>query len=265
MSQRSQRTSTMARHENQYVREILHAPEPAPPIPARFFYTSPLAIDDPLSPLPPPVTGSTASFRHPPRPFSVYDNKQLDSEWLQLRKKLLKHSEEQSSEKAAVERSRPSSRSMRDAPDLSPADARRRGYTVPEARDITTKKGQSSRPTASYSYDDRIRDENKAASHQGPLSGSLRTMDPADMEIVLDHGATTGTPFIRAPSRRNVPRPLIHAHADSYNWAEDEDLAMPSPSNSKRDSKMEPKNTGPSAKVPVGVSRLHDVVMPDLQ
>lgn len=256
----------MALQENQYVREILHAPEPAPPIPVRFFYTSPLAIDDPLSPLPPPLTSSAGSSREPPRPFSVYDNQQLETEWLDLRKKLLKHNEEQSSEKAQQDRSRPSSGSVRNTPDLSAADARKRGYTLPEARDITNKKGQSSRAYGSYSYDERVRDEDKDKQNRGALSGSLRTLDPADLEVVLDQGATTGTPFVRAPSRRNIaPRPLIHAHTDSYDWAEDEGLTMPSPRNPKRDSKLEPKRTGPSAKVPVGVSRLHEVVMPDLQ
>ena len=69
-NKKSQRASTFARPENQYVREILHAPEPAPPITVRFFYTSPLAIDDPLSPLPPPVTGSGNLSKAPPRAFS---------------------------------------------------------------------------------------------------------------------------------------------------------------------------------------------------
>ncbi|OJD37740.1 ddhd domain-containing protein [Diplodia corticola] len=266
MSSRPKRTPTITLQENQYVREVLHAPEPAPPVPARFFYTSPLAIDDPLSPLPPPVTGSSAPHREPPRPFSVYDNLQLEQEWLDLRKKLLKHSEEQGSEKQQQQqdRSRPGS-SKKNALELSAQDARRRGYTIPEGREIINKRGQSSRPSGSYSWDDRTKDDDKDFRTQPTLSGSLRTLDPADLEVVLDHGATTGTPFVRAPSRRSVPRPLIQPHADSYNWADDDALAMPSPRSSKRDSKVEPKPSGPSAKVPVGVSRLHEVVMPGLQ
>lgn len=263
MSSRPKRTATIARQENQYVREILHAPEPAPPVPARFFYTSPLAIDDPLSPLPPPVTGSSAPHREPPRPFSVYDNHQLEREWLDLRKKLLKHSEEQSTEKQhqhQQDRSRPGS--AKNTLEMSVQDARRRGYTIPEGRDIAPKRGQSSRPSASYSYDDRTKDDDKDARIQPTLSGSLRTLDPADLE----EGSITGTPFVRAPSRRAIaPRPLIQPHADSYDWADDDGLAMPSPRSSKRDSKIEPKVSGPSARVPVGVSRLHEVVMPHLQ
>ncbi|KAB2577404.1 putative phospholipase [Lasiodiplodia theobromae] len=267
MSSRPKRTATIARQENQYVREILHAPEPAPPVPARFFYTSPLAIDDPLSPLPPPVTGSSAPHREPPRPFSVYDNHQLEREWLDLRKKLLKHSEEQGNEKQQQqqqqqqhERSRPGS--AKNTLEMSVQDARRRGYTIPEGRDIAPKRGQSSRPSGSYSYDDRTKDDDKDARFQPTLSGSLRTLDPADLE----EGSITGTPFVRAPSRRAIaPRPLIQPHADSYDWADDDGLAMPSPRSSKRDSKVEPKVSGPSARVPVGVSRLHEVVMPHLQ
>ncbi|EKG19369.1 DDHD domain-containing protein [Macrophomina phaseolina MS6] len=264
-SSRPQRTPTITLQENQYVREVLHAPEPAPPIPARFFYTSPLAIDDPLSPLPPPATASPAASRQPPRPFSIFDNRQLESEWLDLRKKILKHNEEHGGEKQQ-DPARPGSASVRNTPDLSPQDARKRGYTLPEGREIANKKGQSSRRYGSYSYDDRNPDVDKDPTTQTTLSGSLRTLDPAGLEIALDQGATTGTPFVRAPSRRNIAvRPLVHAHTDSYDWADDEGLTMHSPRNPKRDSKTEPKKTGPSAKVPVGVSRLHEVVMPDLQ
>lgn len=264
-SSRPQRTPTITLQENQYVREVLHAPEPAPPIPARFFYTSPLAIDDPLSPLPPPATASPAASRQPPRPFSIFDNRQLESEWLDLRKKILKHNEEHGGEKQQ-DPARPGSASVRNTPDLSPQDARKRGYTLPEGREIANKKGQSSRRYGSYSYDDRNPDVDKDPTTQTTLSGSLRTLDPAGLEIALDQGATTGTPFVRAPSRRNIAvRPLVHAHTDSYDWADDEGLTTHSPRNPKRDSKTEPKKTGPSAKVPVGVSRLHEVVMPDLQ
>src|SRR5438045_2789155 len=57
-----------------------------PPIlKAQFFYTSSLPIDDPLSPLPPPSSGTSAADpKHPPRPFSAYDNAALEEAWMGL-------------------------------------------------------------------------------------------------------------------------------------------------------------------------------------
>ncbi|KAL8725313.1 MAG: hypothetical protein Q9181_006458 [Wetmoreana brouardii] len=53
----------------------------APLIRAQFFYSSPLPIDDPLSPVPPPSNKPAAASRVPPRPFSVADNKALEEAW----------------------------------------------------------------------------------------------------------------------------------------------------------------------------------------
>ena len=48
---------------------------------AHFFYSSPLPIDDPLSPIPPPSNKPAATSRASPRPFSVADNKALEEAW----------------------------------------------------------------------------------------------------------------------------------------------------------------------------------------
>lgn len=265
-NKKSQRASTFARPENQYVREILHAPEPAPPITVRFFYTSPLAIDDPLSPLPPPVTGSGNLSKAPPRAFSEYDNRQLETAWLNLRKRLLKYNEEQGGEKNAVEPRLSSESQSQSGSDAGPPEPRRRGFTVPGAREDAARGGQSSR---SYgSYEDRGAGNSRDFSGQGGLSASLRTLDPADLDMFIDRASTTGTPFVRAPSRRSVPRPLSHAHTDSYDWDTAPKVSMSPRSDPRRESKSKPtkkKPAGPSAKVPVGISRLHEVVMPNLQ
>ena len=78
---------------------------------ARFFYTSPVPIDDPLSPLPPPANATNVPIRLPPKPFSQHDNTALEKAWLELRKKILKY-QEQRGEKSAhksEERARKSS------------------------------------------------------------------------------------------------------------------------------------------------------------
>jgi len=51
-----------------------------PSLRAGWFYTSPLPIDDPLSAVPPP--SGSESVKHPPRPFSLYDNSALEEAWL---------------------------------------------------------------------------------------------------------------------------------------------------------------------------------------
>ena len=59
---------------------------PPPKIRPQFFYLSSLPIDDPLTPVPPPTSGSSASqAKLPPRPFSVRDNIALEEAWQGLR------------------------------------------------------------------------------------------------------------------------------------------------------------------------------------
>lgn len=54
-----------------------------PPLKTQFFYSSPLPIDDPLTPVPAP-SGDGSSTKHPPRPFSTFDNNALEEAWLGL-------------------------------------------------------------------------------------------------------------------------------------------------------------------------------------
>ncbi|RPB24983.1 hypothetical protein L211DRAFT_747159, partial [Terfezia boudieri ATCC MYA-4762] len=48
-----------------------------------WFYTSPLPLDDPLSPLP-ITTSATSSIKHPPRPFSHHDTRALEKAYQSL-------------------------------------------------------------------------------------------------------------------------------------------------------------------------------------
>lgn len=101
------------------------------------------------------------------------------------------------------------------------------------------------------------------------LPASLHALDPADLPV--EEQTTTGNPFVRAPSRKDLAhskgrptqrpsRPMTQM-SDSYEW----DTGM-DPAASKKKAKvtvLEPSKpgTGPSAKIPVGVSRLHHVAM----
>lgn len=57
-----------------------------PPMRPQYFYCSSLPIDDPLSPVPPPPSGTVKPTRLPPRPFAVHDNRALEEAWLAFHK-----------------------------------------------------------------------------------------------------------------------------------------------------------------------------------
>ena len=261
----------MSSHTNQYIREVLHSTEAPAEIPVRYFYTSPLAIDDPLSPVPPPPTGTAAAKKHQPRPFSVYDNNAVNKAWLGLRKKILLHNEELGEKRDGLDAGTPTN------PAVARLKRRRAGSAPRESssshgRDIPLSRSNSN---GQYSRSAELFSSRRASSSGGSqgatLVQSMKALDPTQASPTTSH-ITTGTPFIRAPSRTNVARawkpalgeggsrPTIH-EADSYTW--DDDME-PAPSSGKdkgparRTSKPE---VGPSAKVPVGVSRLHHVVM----
>lgn len=258
---------TLSSRANQYVREILHNTEPPPAIPVRYFYTSPLAIDDPLSPVPPPPTASSTAKRVPPRPFSEYDNEAIQKSWHALRKKILKHNEE-FGEKDGTGRGTPTNPAVerlrrKRGGSASSVEASVQGRDIPGAESAA--RGQYS---SSAEMLDRKRPGSSGGSHGHSASGSLK----------YDHGSisplepsTTGTPFIRAPSRGNISkswrptppegshRPTIH-EVDSYRWDDDMEPAL-STAKDKAPAKAPKPKPGPSAKVPVGVSRLHHVVM----
>jgi hypothetical protein len=275
----------------QYAREMMQ--DPPPPLPVRYFYTSPLAIDDPLSPLPPPVTASTLSYKHPPRPFSAYDNTALDKAWLDVRRKKLKLGERGNNEKRRSREPTVSSGSGtgQDAKkgsitNTSAAESKRRSLVG----SIGTNSGHPSprqRPQRMPSNDllsATAKARNGSTDQragEGSVPSSLRMLDSADGSFPpLDTSTTTGNPFIRAPLRMEPTSAARSRSAslrpntqkiDSYNWGDDQSLKGADREIPSRDQSKAPEpsraqqDKGPSAKVPVGVSRLHEVVLPDLQ
>lgn len=266
----------MASATNRYIREVLHHHEPPPAATARFFYTSTLAIDDPLSPLPPPAAASTptAASRFPPHPFSEYDNDALDKAWHDLRRKILQYNEEQG------EKSKPLSDTT-----TSPVDPRKqekgkgRRNTLMVGRPASASDASTtSRQAASALNGLRPREIRPSVSigadGKSDLRATMNALDGPALPADAEAPDTTGNPFIRAPSRKHVPqmsssqhdnqasRPEPHA-IDSYSWdsraglrdLEETDTSQQKPKESK----------GPSAKIAVGISRLHHVTMPDLQ
>jgi hypothetical protein len=241
---------------NQYTRQVLHHTEPPPPVNARFFYTSPVPIDDPLSALPPPANATNVPVRLPPKPFSHHDNAALEEAWLELRKKILKYQEQRGEKSAhkAEDRARKSSQDSRDGKRPSVGKP-----ATPRARFPRTSLSQVDTPPDV---------ETDLDAFEGPSS--------VPEVAQLAENTTTGTPFIRAPSRKKLQdiavhdgsptkvdhpgRPRIRQH-DTYQWDDPTHLLerSPAPPTERKE------ETGPIDKVAVGASRLHQVAMPDLK
>ncbi|KAK4494696.1 hypothetical protein PRZ48_014052 [Zasmidium cellare] len=230
---------------NQYVRQVLHQPpDPPPPIHARFFYTSPIPIDDPLSPLPPPSGGESTWVKQPPKPFSEYDNAALDKAWGELRRKILKFNEERGEKEGSRE-----GRGRR-SEELGRGERRGSGS-----------KGSVAKVKAKHAASG-LREVDVPPEAEGVVMDAPE--NAAELGTSQD---TSGRPFTRLPSQKKVDsgsfsrssRPPIKTH-DTYEWEDPSHLAERSPAPEKR--KQVEKS--PTDKVAVGVSRLHQVEMPDL-
>jgi len=240
---------------NQYIRQVLHYTEPPPPIEARFFYASPLPIDDPLSPVPPPASGKVSSVQ-PPKPFSEYDNTALDEAWHELRRKILKYNEEQGEKSTLNESARARAGSGGGARGVRSGDGRRGSGSQPGAPRKPTARAAAS----SLSNVDR----------PPVLDVTATTPDVPHRAVeVADLPDTTGTPFIRAPSGKRLSglkrmddrstRPKAQTH-DTYTWDDTSHLVEHSPVPEK----PQPQDESPRSRVAVGVARLHQVEMPEL-
>ncbi|CAK1358307.1 putative phospholipase [Cercospora beticola] len=240
---------------NRYVRQHLHFQEPPPPVKARFFYTSSIPIDDPLSPLPPPTSSTTAASRQPPKPFSEYDNDALDRAWTDLRKKILVYNEERGEKIGSQEGSQ-----VRPRKGSNASGSQRRGSGSRPAEILRAKAGAHVPSGLSHV---------EGAGDEGPSSVPDSTHSATELASSLESN-TTGTPFARAPSRKKVdtlrksedrPSRPVAQHHDTYKWDDRAPLAERSAAPSPRPPQQRPPHT----KVAVGVSRLHQVEMPELQ
>ena len=325
---------THSRPTSRFVRDVLRPPDPPPPIPVRFFYTSHLVIDDPLSPLPPPqqqqqqqqqqqkhqhpqqsrsggiwpneqsttTPGPKAviQIQQPPRPFSEFDNELLEKAWLSLRRRVLESSERRREDsgisgRAKKEETRPFDR--KDDKD------REIGIPIRQARRGPTPGIDGKSSSGSNSYGKRKASANAgnqtfsdSPSRQANIESSRNsyTKATAAAENAI---SLTGTPFIRAPSRKQQPTfsslsARLDSESSSKSYGQFQNISRPRPSSQTFSSFDEENGLAPPGsagrdgmkfgdgewvrstdevdnglmeKVPVGVSRLHQVVMPHLQ
>lgn len=229
---------------NEFVRNADHTDRP-PPIKARFFFTSPYAIDDPLSPLPPPTTTAKPGYQQPPRPFSSFDSDALETAWLALRKEIHKVTKAEIPLGSLMRRESSEPQPIR-------TNIERRAKEIIDAQ--------------------RYGAGAQSVSHGSGSGESTPSSSMRERGSSLSAGGqgTVANPFIRAPSRKKLDvtrsersnsRPKAQP-TDSYEW---EDETQSKSSVSPRPPTAEKKSLGPNKKVAVGVSRLHEVVMPELQ
>lgn len=247
---------------NRYVRQHLHLSEPPPPVNARFFYTSDLPIDDPLSPLPPPTTSTSSVSKQPPKPFSHYDNSALDKAWNDLRRRIIAYNAERGEKDTSRVRPRKGSSAAG-----SQRDRRGSGSQSRPAEALRAKAG--AHVPSGLSHVEGPAEE--GGEGEGGNDDELPEAVPHSATEVVSslESTTTGTPFARAPSRKKIDplhtleerptRPVAQQH-ETYNWDDRDHLAERSPAPSSRPAAPR----APSTKVAVGVSRLHHVEMPEL-
>ncbi len=222
---------------NEFMRRASLVSEIPPRIRAQFFYTSALPIDDPLSAVPLSTSGSASTAsKHPPRPFSAYDNAALDEAWegLQQTQKGDKGRRWQSKgeRKGGDKRSSKDGRSSdgtganvfdsgtkepstaRNPPEWkwgtsdTNADAAKDGQSADETRHKTDKQDDQP-PTIPKSNAMPVSSSLSRGTLGRPVKDSRSSMPSTKggpYGASPSQKATTGTPFLRAPSRKERSR-----------------------------------------------------------
>ena len=317
---------------NTFTRRASSVASDAPKITAQFFYCSALPIDDPLAAIPLPSSGSTAKFsRVPPRPFSVRDNIALDEAWLQpqdARQQTSLSSHQMHGRRRSISTSMSQNTKEKDSgrEDLGPLDE----HTIhqdPEGPDLSPGDGSTKQMIEGktpVSTNEIIHDENesgiskvhKRASffHRQERGGNYeedttsarvsnktlfrgRQEEPESAPSIAKSPDTTGTPFLRAPSRtrrsRSKPRDQnnpsnqvdgVDASSGSHRPKQASPLGLPDPDentehledhnpnqiNHHKDRHSFKSGQGSeegnqSSSITVGAMRLHTVELPSLQ
>lgn len=213
--------------------------EKPPPATIRYFYSSSTSIDDPQAPIPPPAAAGASSQHLQLQPFSEYDSTALDKAWIELRRNIHDYEEEKRAKEVKGKHS-----------------GRQRASSLIVAR-----------PGTEQHYGDAVKQEPRnAASHRRHVSESqgrqqgLKQFAPTPFhetstDTEQEVQGLTGRPFARAPSRSKL----------STRYMSSMDRGMLGDEVSPKQQLKETRETEPSKTVAVGVARLHEVMMPNLQ
>ncbi|KAI9828087.1 MAG: hypothetical protein M1832_003614 [Thelocarpon impressellum] len=247
------------------------ADDAPPPLRGQFFYSYGQAIDDPLSPLPSISSLASSSVpRHPSRPFSGFDNAALEEAWQGLQQQKPMGGDTRQEVAGSGER-------------LANGPANRfEGLGIAEpTSSLESSKLPGSDDLEDFSLDGASSDASKVHGVKTPPADSI---SDARTELLKDKGKyspygaspgkdTTGTPFARAPSRSHVgqvpEQELDNAGGTGGTGGEDQgSTADRSPSSSHYEGAEIPSprvEETEKVSVPVGISQLHQVELPELQ
>lgn len=244
-----QEQGSILRKSNRFIRSVSSSQSPAPPINVRFFYQSALAIDDPLSPVPLSLSGSSQYGKQAPRPFSESDNQLLNTAWLKYQGEISGNGKEEAKDKGI----NITTSKIRSGSATYSSESNARPITIDLGRNDEAELG---RAVPLQTQEHGIEEASPSDSHSH-LTNQKDT-------------ATTGTPFIRAPSRNHLSplgkavvseRPNMQMY-DSYDWSDDMEAVTNGHENDLTPSNP-PVSIDSSAtnRVLVGVSRLHHVTL----
>ena len=257
----------MASKSNKFARPPPDSSDRVPPLAVRYFYGFPkipqLPIDDPLAPVP-PATATTVTLKQPPSPFSDSDNIAIEKLWNDVRRRIRVQQERQRRDSIRL-----SKEAGEDAIGSLTSPARRQNESKSRRRSHGLEES-SQRPTNRHLQllspgrsDGQAKDEDKDSvaldSRRSSMSGSLKGDPGAD-----DRSGTTGNPFIRASSRSRKPRLPGDAESNIYSAPSRPQSSRLSTKSPVTNEEKEKPKSDVSAKLPVGVSQLHQVRLPDL-
>jgi hypothetical protein len=205
----------------------------------------------------------------------------LEKSWLEVRQKLLKQANAAKSE----QRSRAGTANSTHL--TTALTALRKGSTK-EGSSRSLRSGSAANSPRIGPLKIPLSEGSQLKSGDASVSSSYRAVDLGDGSLpTVDSSSTTGNPFIRAPVRSEVKpleigsssksrstsvRPTARPTSslvDSYNWGEDtfgaEAEISRNVSKTREPTTPLPTEDQITAKIPVGVSRLHSVTFPSLQ
>lgn len=258
---------------------------PTPPIvQAQFFYASSLPIDDPLTPLPAPSSGSSTSQIKSAQPFSGRDNIALEEAWKALREAHRAKSPQNSHDDSPSNSRPPTADENPKNPIRIPTIRPKisisgEGDAASPASSIGIEHGPVSSKRRDISTIDR---RTKIAKHSNASSpGALTPAEGGDASSVAGSESNiSGSPFIRAPSKstgslpRRVPSRSPGRYGESATASQsnievdsirgDSEFGEP-PADAKGDVTVAERNDLPKFNIPVGISRLHLVELPKLK
>lgn len=259
----------MTSRMNQFARPPQGSSDRPPALEIRYFYCfsriPQLPIDDPLAPIPPATATASTPLKQPSSPFSDADNVAIERLWNDLRRKI----------RAQQEKHRRGSGAWADG--ARNDTVKSLSSRVPRQDGGDTRRGSHGaegfiqRPTSRrvqlLSPEKTVSDGNDAdiestlpTSRRSSRSGSFKGDTVADNRL-----GTTGNPFARASSRsRRLPSPW-DAESHIYSTFDRPQSSKPSQKNEGAINEKEDKPRNEvTAKLPVGVSQLHQVILPKL-